>query len=606
MKFGGLSWKFLGGMALVVALALSVSFWLFAAEVERLRDEELTDQLLAEARLLGLALQPSWAARDVRPIAGMVHALHNEDTDVVVLAADGTVLVNTIGGESPAAHLLQQPEARGALVLGSASATRSGIHGPAPSRVVAVRVGSDVGELGVVWLARPCWTFATHARSFGRAMALIAVIALATIVGLGVAVTRRWTGLLRRMTSAAHRLAEGDLSARAEAVGSDEFALLARSLNEMRQRLRTHAETIDRQRRTLECLLDQLHEGVIAASGDGRIILVNATALRLLNLDASSAGATELVGQAIEQCLPQHELQRLLRVVPAAAAAQPVQEGHVRVETPEGVVHLLARASDLRLPAPGDPTSTAAAGRLVVLTDVTALRRALDMQTDFVANASHELRTPLASVRAAVETLLQMDGVKENAEATRFVTVIDRQSARLAALASDLLDLSRTQSRMASLAAAALPLDTVLRELTERFAEAVRAKSLRWEVDWQPGERRTVTTQGHLLRLVLDNLVDNAVQFTEPGGQVRVVCRAAAEQVVFEVADTGCGIPAADQPRVFERFYQVERARSGARHGTGLGLSIVRDAVTALGGTVRLESQVGIGTRVTVTLPQPK
>jgi signal transduction histidine kinase len=604
MKFGGLSWKFLGGMALVVALALSVSFWLFAAEVERLRDEELTDQLLGEARLLALALQPGWGTRDVRPVAGMVSALHNEGTDVVVMAADGTDLVNTIGAGPLIADFLQQPETRGALMRGSASATRRGIHGPAPTRLVAVRLGSDADELGVVWLARPCWTFVTHARSFGPALALVAVIALATVVGLGAAVTRRWAGLLRRMTSAAHRLAEGDLSARAEAVGSDEFALLARALNEMRQRLRTHAETIDRQRRTLECLLDQLHEGVIAASGEGRIILVNATALRLLDLDSPAAGAAELVGQAIEQCLPQHELQRLLRV-PAGAAAQPVQEGHVRVETPAGVVHLLARASDLRLPAPANPASAAAAGRLVVLTDVTALRRALDMQTDFVANASHELRTPLASVRAAVETLLQMDGVKQSVEATRFVEVIDRQSARLTALATDLLNLSRIQSPAASLAAA-LPLDTLLRELTERFAEAVRAKGLRWEVDWQPGERRTVTAQGHLLRLVLDNLMDNAVQFTEPGGQVRVVCRAAAEQVVFEVADTGCGIPEPDQPRVFERFYQVERARSGARHGTGLGLSIVRDAVTALGGTVRLESQVGVGTRVTVTLPQPK
>lgn len=633
MKFGGLSWRLLGGIALVVILALGASFWLFTSELERLRDEELTGQLLAEGRLLRSALDEGWAARDARPIAGMVNALHNEGTDVIAIVTDGTVLVNTTGATVVGADLLGQPETRQALAYGSGEATRGGIHGPTPTRVVAVRVGSDADELGVVWLARPRWTFVTHARSFGRAFALVGVIALAAILGLGITMTRRWATLLRRMTSVARSLAEGDLSARTEVRGADEFARLAHSLNEMRRRQLTQVEMIDRQRRTLESLLHQLQEGVVAADGDGRIILINPAALRLLNSGPGDPTDRSFMNQAIERCLPQHELQRLLRPAtgtpttgapttgaptsgrPSDAVQGPsgalddarppaAQERHLRIETSAGTVHVLARAADIRLPDATQQTSDTAAGRLLVLTDVTALHRALQMQTDFVANASHELRTPLSSIRAAVETLLQMDLAQGSAEAGRFLDVIDRQSARLVAMASDLLDLSRIQSPTAPGEATALQPDEVLRDLTERFAEGLRAQGLHWQTDWEPSERQTFLANRHLLRLVLDNLVDNAIQFTEPGGHVRVVCRTAAGHVIFEVTDDGCGIPAADQERVFERFYQVERARSGPRRGTGLGLSIVRDAATALGGTVQLWSEVGRGTRVAVTLPQ--
>jgi len=621
MKLGGLSWSWLGGITAAVILALGVSFWLFACELERLRDEELTGQLLSEARLVVHALRDDWAARDARPIAGMVRALHDEGTDVAVLVTDGTVLVDTTGRGAAAESLLQQPEVKAALREGCGVSTRSGVHGVAPSRAVAVRVGSDAGELGVVWLARPRWTFVSHARSFGRVIGLVGLIAVATVLGLGIALTRRWAGLLRRLARAAQGLAEGDLSARTEIAGADEFARLAQSLNEMRRRLLGHVEAIDRQRRMLEALLDQLEEGVIATDDQRRIVMINPAALRLLNLGPPDGDRDRFLGKAVEECLPQHELQRLLSAAPdapalqagqaagtgpAEAASPTVAERHLRIEGSRGVVHLLARASDLRPPGPADQAPGASIGRLMVLTDVSSLRRALDMQTDFVANASHELRTPLSSIRAAVETLLQMDLSRDGAEAGRFIEVIDRHSARLAAMAADLLDLSRIQGAGAARQKAALSLDEELGELTERFAEAVRAKGLHWEVDWSPGERRTLVVSRHLLRLVLDNLVDNAIQFTEPGGHVRVVCRTEPGQVVFEVADDGCGIPEADQQRVFERFYQVDRARGGTRRGTGLGLAIVRDAVTAMGGSVKLQSRVGAGTRVTVTIAQPE
>ncbi|MBI5864477.1 MAG: HAMP domain-containing protein [Planctomycetes bacterium] len=601
MKLGGLSWKLLGWIAVVVVVALGTFFWLFTAEVERLRDEELSGQLLAEARLLGYALQDSWSDRDTQPIAGMVDALHREGTDVVVMVTDGTALVNTTESAAIAEELLQQSEVRTALIDGAGESTREDIHGAVQSRVVAVRVGRDVDELGVVWLARPRWTFVTTARSFGRVMFLMGLIALATILVLGLTLTRRWARLLRRLTYAAQGLAQGDLSVKADVGGADEFALLAHSLNRAGRRLLAHAETIDRQRLTLEALLDQLQEGVAAADADGRILLINPAALRLLNVGPPADGHAGLLGKMVEACVPSYDLQRMLHVRPqsAGSAEQAIEERHLRIETPAGVTHVLARAADLNLPgeSPG--------GRLAVLTDITALRRALESQTAFVANASHELRTPLSSIRAAVETLAQLDLSKDHAEAGQFIDMIDRHSARLAAMAADLLDLSRLQSSATPVEMAPLPLANILNELRDRFQDAARTKNLNWRVDWPRQERETIVANTRLLRLMLDNLVANAIQFTDPGGHVTFSCRSAPGEVAFEVVDDGCGIPEAEQERIFERFYQVERARSGPRRGTGLGLSIVKDAVAAMRGSIQLESKVGVGTRFSVRFPQP-
>ena len=205
-----------------------------------------------------------------------------------------------------------------------------------------------------------------------------------------------------------------------------------------------------------------------------------------------------------------------------------------------------------------------------------------------------------------VETLLQLDAAKEPDAARRFLNTIDRQSRRLEAMVLDLLDLSRLESPAARYEPHELDVQTELDELRARFAERIEAKHIAWETVALDGAARKLLVHPHLLRLVLDNLVDNAIKFTEPGGHVRVTCAGSPEWISFEVADDGCGIPEAEQQRVFERFYQVERARSGEDRGTGLGLSIVRHAAAAMGGKASLESAPGQGTRVTVQLPLPR
>jgi signal transduction histidine kinase len=265
----------------------------------------------------------------------------------------------------------------------------------------------------------------------------------------------------------------------------------------------------------------------------------------------------------------------------------------------------LARASQLVLAERQEDGGTPV-GRVVMLSDITELQRTIQMRTDFVANASHELRTPLSTIRAAVETMRSMDLSTEQPAAQQFLAKIDRQSARLQQMVVDLLDLSRIESPTERFEPEAVESRRVLHDLYGRFAESLERKQLHWETGVSPEDTVTVNVNPHLLRLVLDNLVDNAIKFTEPDGQIRVNIRLVNGRAEFEVCDTGCGIPAKDQERVFERFYQVQRSRSGPERGTGLGLSIVRHAVGAMRGSVALSSAPGEGTTVKVSVPQAR
>lgn len=618
MRPGGLSWNVFLGSGLLISLALLISFWMVTGEIETLYNAALERELRAETRVLARALRAGWAERDTDLLDATIRTLTATDTAVIIARTDGTVLAGTEGTPSGPTTLLQYPEIRAALASGEGVDTRQGVQRATASRVLATLTETNDGSPLLIWLARPVWRFHNEQQPFRRTAAAFVLVGVVVLLTLIVALRYRWTALLGRVTRAARSMATGDLSVRADVLGSDEWARLARALNDTRQRLLADAETIDRQRRMLQSLVHQIGEGVVVVGGDGRIVLINPAAVELLGLHLEPDTSVDaLRGRAVEEVIPQHELQRMLQAAREARKQALVQsseanapsgtgpwEARLKVESSGGVAYLLARVAELTLP---DPTHTAdAVGWLLVVTDITELSRAMNMQTDFVANASHELRTPISTIRAAVETLLHMDLATEGEAADGFLKVVDRQSERLSAMVSDLLNLSRLDAGVATFEPERVHVARIARGVAERYAQAISDKGLHWEHVTEMGDTATIVVNIHLLQLALDNLVENAIKFTDAGGSVRLTVRREDGPVSFEVADTGCGIPETDCGRVFERFYQVERARSGPARGTGLGLSIVRQAVTAMHGSVSLESEVGVGTRVTVRIPQPK
>ena len=496
-------------------------------------------------------------------------------------------------------------------------------------RYVAVRIGSVDDPQGVVRVAMAVRTIGARADSVERLVWTVALVILVAAILLALGLARLWSNPIRRITTIAHRLSRGDLSARAPVTGSDEVAILAKSLNDMREHLSTQLDTIDRQKRTLEALLTQLHEGVVVVGPDARIVLLNPAAARLLNVASHDSNTNPLAsGATVEGCITQHEIQMMLlpesgspmSTDPAKRGNEdpstvpeterPPQESRLELRRNGDVISVLARAWDIALPSfeSSSRRTGRSFGRLLVLTDITELAKTIQMKSDFVANASHELRTPLSAIRASVETLLTMNLAEEHQAADRFVRMVDRHSAHLEEMVADLLDLSRVETAPGTFSLRSVQLSSVIAGVRSRRAESLTAKNLSWQSDIAD-DAAAVTGNDQLLSLILDNLVDNAIKFTEPGGRVAVSSKRDGQAVAIEVADTGCGIPAADQERVFERFFQVERSRSGTgsesaeRRGTGLGLAIVRHAAAAMQGTVRLASAPGKGTCVTVTLP---
>lgn len=350
-------------------------------------------------------------------------------------------------------------------------------------------------------------------------------------------------------------------------------------------------------RASLDRAMDWLRtvdEPIIAADPAGRIIFINPSAEELLGVRAD-----RVVGQGTDQAFTQSEL---LGLIEDARGGKPVRR-ELRVTTPDGP--RVWQVSALPVAAPAGTAVPSGLAIVIVVRDVTEASLALHVKTDFVANASHELRTPIAAMRIALDTLGAVED-EDAAMRARLMGIIATNVGRLEEMVRDLLDLSRLESPDAPVEHQPISIEALARELAASFEHVCSQRGLTLAFDIQPG-LADVRTDRRLLMLVLSNLVDNATKFAFEGSTVRIRAQIdlGNSGVRFEVIDKGVGIPLDQQPRIFERYYQVDAARTpgSSRRGTGLGLAIVKHAVRRLGGTIRLQSVWHQGTTITVELP---
>ena len=324
----------------------------------------------------------------------------------------------------------------------------------------------------------------------------------------------------------------------------------------------------------------------MVTSAEGRILMVNPAFKRMMDVDAWCLNKRPI------EVVRNHDLQSVVEA--AIDSAPSLREDAVidlTLEWSQRIfqVHLTPIRIGERLH-----------GVVAVFHDVTELRRLEQVRKDFVANVSHELRTPLTSIKGYVETLL--DGAMEDSDALRrFMTSIQRHADRLQALVEDLLQLSRIESGRYEVEFTACHLDRVSERVAEIFAKQIDRKqldfSLRFETD------KPARGDPELMERALSNLVDNAVKYTEKGGSIAIRTVERDDEIILSVADTGPGIPSDALPRIFERFFRVDRARSRALGGTGLGLAIVRHTMELLNGRAWVESRLGEGATFYLSLP---
>jgi two-component system phosphate regulon sensor histidine kinase PhoR len=359
----------------------------------------------------------------------------------------------------------------------------------------------------------------------------------------------------------------------------------------MSERLAAQFTQLGEDREQLRMILGGMVEGVVALDGEQRILFANERALQLLGVPNQAAA-----GRRLWEVVRQRALQDLVRQ--ALADPKPCQQE--LTWTGPAAKSLTVHAARL----PGSPPR----GAVLVLHDTTELRRLERLRQDFVANVSHELKTPLSVIKACVETLL--DGAVDDPEHRGpFLQRIAEQGDRLHALILDLLSLARIESGAEMLEFQAVPLGPAVAACLERHRARAAGKNQRFEAVPEPaagpaGAETAAWADEEAVAQILDNLVDNAVKYTPPGGRIQVRWRAEDGHVRLEVEDSGIGIPEQDLPRIFERFYRVDKARSRELGGTGLGLAIVKHLVQAMRGSVRASSRVGQGTTFAVRLPR--
>lgn len=366
---------------------------------------------------------------------------------------------------------------------------------------------------------------------------------------------------------------------------------LVRSFNLAGPEISERIAGLERDGQQLRVVLGAMAEAVIAVDGRFRLLFANSSADALFGLERSSEG--RLIPELIRSPQVQDVIEATFRLTsPEAHGAE------IAVPSARGPTRTLAVRGT---PLPGTPPPAA----VFVFHDITELRRLERMRQDFVANASHELKTPLASIKAYTETLL--DGaLTDEAVNVRFLNRIEEQADRLNQLVLDLLSLARLESGQDAFQHKPLPLIPALQSCVEPYRERAAAQGL--DLVFEPGgcaPAALVVADEEAVRQIFDNLIDNAIKYTPEKGKVRIACRETEREVVVEVSDTGIGIPRDDLPRVFERFYRVDKARSRELGGTGLGLAIVKHLVQSIGGRITVVSRVGTGSEFRVQLPKP-
>ncbi|MCY2930147.1 MAG: ATP-binding protein [Planctomycetota bacterium] len=573
-------------MAAVIALAGVFTYRQFDAKYQA-ETRQHQDRLAHAAAEHLRALWPL----DQAGVDRVCKALFRDaDIRVTVVAADGAVL-----GESDADptrmsnhRTSDRPEILSALSGQAGRDERYSETRGVAFRYVALPLTYQGQVVAAVRLATPVKTIA-EGETFIRDTILVsaALGAVSAVVG-GLLASWMWYAPLRRITRTARQIASGDLSGRADMSGPGRLAELSAALNETRDSLGRHLGRIASQHQDFSAVLATLQEGVIATDERGRIVLMNQAAGELLSVQADQA-----VGQPLASVV------RSLDILESQEHVMS-EGGPVRRQFEIGPP-AARRILDLR--ATSVPPGPSRIRCLLVMRDVTELALAGAMKAQFVANASHELRTPLATIRAAVDSLVAADP-GDAPEAAKLVGILDRHVTRLEDMTKDLLDLHLAESAKVPLRLQEIPLGELAEWARGQFASAVQEKSLAFVTTAGQGEH-AIRSDRKLLELILRNLLDNAIKFTPSGGKVECVLEPAGAGATIRVSDTGCGIRPEDRPRVFERFYQGDAARSGEGkgRGTGLGLAIVKHAAERLGARIDLQSRLGQGTTVTVSVP---
>ncbi len=584
-----LFWKLaLTFIALLLSVLLAVDF--LAERTLRVSDENNSYQelqALARALLLQplqLSTIPPQTPEDAAALRDWVNRAASTGVRVTIISSEGTVLADSSSDTATMESHSQRPEVIEGFKYGEGHATRYSVSVKHQLLYYARREAQPGGKQILIRLALPVDGIDAALAKFRTQLWLWSLLILLLAGAIALWISRSFTDRIERLREFSHRVAEGDFRPLPADGKGDTLEALGSSLNQTAERLDRTIRTLTEERNLSSAILGSMVEGVAVVNSAERLVFANPGFTEILGLDVAP-----VAGSSLLEIVRQRELVDAVRQVLAG-------ESRVESEIVTGTLRQHFFAATVASVLAGENS-----GAVIVLHDITALRKLERIRRDFVANVSHEFRTPLTAIQGFAETLIT-GAVNDPNNRDRFLAIILDHSRRLARLTEDLLRLSEMDAERLELEIRRVVVSQLVESCYETAQRRATEKGLNLSLQL-PASLPDVAGDARRLQEVLQNLLDNAIQYTLAGGKIVLSAEAKNEEVILTVADTGIGVPQSDQPRIFERFYRIDAARSREAGGTGLGLAIAKHLVETHGGRLWVESEVGVGSKFHFSVP---
>jgi two-component system phosphate regulon sensor histidine kinase PhoR len=579
-----LFWQLYGAFATLIISTVLVFGLLTISQIQKQNAEENRASLEIKAKVIRSIALPYLTAEQRLPDTELNKLSSIMGNRITVITAGGRVLSDSESDPEIMDNHNNRPEIQQARSRGIGTSERFSQTLQKDMRYLALRIDEQSVNKGYVRVSIPQASINENIYQFRDGILMSALVVGALALMFSYLIATRLSRPLVRMTEVAKSMADGDYSQRLPQSTNNEIGELSQALNQLASSSLTRLSTIAEEKNQLAAILGGLVEGVIAITDDQRIIHINEAASRMLNLPPMQPG-----GRLIWEVLRNSEL---IRAIEAALQGEELVQTRLRYGgTTINLAVVQLRDADNEI-----------SGAIIVLHDVTAVELLEDIKADFVANASHELKTPIAAIRGMVETIMENQDMAVD-DRQRFTTRIHKQTLRLGSIVGDLLTLSRFDSSVVSFDSEEIDMSAILsRELESSIVQIATEHGVSLVTEFGEGSMLVNGDENALVQLV-NNLTDNAIKYTKPGGHVEVKLTRDHDWVLLSVTDDGIGISRQEQQRVFERFYRVDKARSTELGGTGLGLSIVKHIVLVHGGDISLQSELDVGSVFLVRLP---
>ncbi len=544
--------------------------------------QSATDDLLRICRMSAVyldnaAFSPSEEKSAIRSLAGKL------DVGMNVLNAEGKLVAGTQSSASTDIQETKEIKAAFSALNGEGTAQR--MYQGVNSIFAACRLKNG-GAVQMWYDAPTVWTVIGYVS--GRTILMVALL-VALCIALVMAIVSPSEQMVESIKSLMFAFAEGRYEERVAVKGDAGYSTVVNEINEAARRIEERLLHQNRRTQAMSAVLNQSQNGMLAVDENMRITLATSTAKRLLGIRGNCDG------------LPLADASKDVELVEVFEEAMK-QEGvsNIPVDARSNLTGVVTPLQLYISPLRQDKQVT---GAVAMVEDVTELRRLERVRTDFAANVSHELKTPLTSIKGFVETLLEGGAIDNPTMARKFLRIIMMEADRLTRLINDILSITKMESGQSEVSNERIQLDQMADDIVEMLSIHAAEKQIEVSSN-QPKEALYVWGNPDRVEQMLINLIENAIKYNQPGGTVRVSVYDTNDKIQLLVSDTGIGIDEKHIPRLFERFYRVDKGRSRSMGGTGLGLAIVKHIVSSMGGMIEVHSKLGEGTEFLVTLPK--